>query len=154
MKKAFTMIELVFVIVILGILSAVALPKLMATRDDAKVSTISANIMTALSDIASHAMAFKLEDNLSKMSNVIKGYEQRGLAKIDTANVKVTIGVEVSGSVVDCVILSVVDAEGGNVKKIITSYVPAGSGGLCANLQTVIKEKVYPIRLEGKGVVY
>ena len=35
-KNAFTMIELIFVIVILGILSAVAIPKLMATKTDAQ----------------------------------------------------------------------------------------------------------------------
>ena len=34
-RKAFTMIELVFVIVVLGILAAVAIPKFSATRDDA-----------------------------------------------------------------------------------------------------------------------
>ncbi|MCD6259763.1 MAG: type II secretion system protein [Helicobacteraceae bacterium] len=37
-KKAFTMIELIFVIVILGVLAAVAVPKLSATRNDAIVS--------------------------------------------------------------------------------------------------------------------
>jgi len=35
MKKAFTMLELVFVIVIIGILAAVAVPRLMVTRTDA-----------------------------------------------------------------------------------------------------------------------
>ena len=34
-KKAFTMIEMIFVIVVLGILASIAIPKLAATRDDA-----------------------------------------------------------------------------------------------------------------------
>jgi len=38
MKKAFTMLELTFVIVVIGILSAIAIPKFAATRDDAIVS--------------------------------------------------------------------------------------------------------------------
>lgn len=37
-RNGFTMIELVFVIVILGILAAIAIPKFAATRDDAEIS--------------------------------------------------------------------------------------------------------------------
>ena len=37
-KKAFSMIELIFVIVIIGILGAVAIPRLAASRDDAEVT--------------------------------------------------------------------------------------------------------------------
>jgi type II secretory pathway pseudopilin PulG len=46
------MIELIFVIVIIGILAAVAIPKLAATRDDAKISNIIANARTAYGDLS------------------------------------------------------------------------------------------------------
>lgn len=48
------MIELIFVIVIIGILAAVALPKLTATRDDAVISTIVSNVRVALSDFEAY----------------------------------------------------------------------------------------------------
>ena len=38
MKKAFTMVELVFVIVVIGILAGIAIPKFAATRDDAQIT--------------------------------------------------------------------------------------------------------------------
>ena len=54
MKKGFTMIELIFVIVILGILASVAIPRLAATRTDAEISATVANLRTLLSDINSY----------------------------------------------------------------------------------------------------
>ena len=73
MKRAgFTMIELIFVIVILGILAAVAVPKLAATRTDAQVSKIATDASTLVGELGTYYTAqgtFK-DKNASKMTNV------------------------------------------------------------------------------------
>ena len=57
MKKGFTMIELIFVIVILGILASVAIPRLAATREDAEISAAVANLRTLVSDVTAYYTA-------------------------------------------------------------------------------------------------
>ena len=57
MKKGFTMIELIFVIVILGILASVAIPRLAATREDAEISAAVANLRTLVSDATAYYTA-------------------------------------------------------------------------------------------------
>ena len=57
MKKGFTMIELIFVIVILGILASVAIPRLAATIEDAEISAAVANLRTLISDASSYYAA-------------------------------------------------------------------------------------------------
>ena len=51
-RKAFTMLELVFVIVVIGILSAVAIPKFAVNRDDAVIAKSKALVASVRSAIA------------------------------------------------------------------------------------------------------
>ena len=51
MKKAFTMIELIFVIVALGILAMVALPRLASSKEDAEITRVKAEIAAIRSAI-------------------------------------------------------------------------------------------------------
>jgi general secretion pathway protein G len=52
MKRAFTMIELVFVIVVIGILASIAIPRFAATRDDAEITKAIATIGAVKSSLA------------------------------------------------------------------------------------------------------
>ena len=63
MKKGFTMIELIFVMVVLGILASIPIPRLHGTKEDAEIATAIANLRTLVSDAAAyHAVKDKFAD--------------------------------------------------------------------------------------------
>ena len=82
MKKAFTMIELIFVIVVIGVLAAIATPRISATRDDAVLVKTMAEIRTAIEEINAY-------------------YISQGKLALDTANNKVKFKEMTNAGVVD-----------------------------------------------------
>ncbi len=69
-KKAFTMLEVIFVIVILGILSSIAITKLSVTRDDAIIAKGRSQIHSIRSAIALQRSKSMLRGSLSYPSSL------------------------------------------------------------------------------------
>jgi prepilin-type N-terminal cleavage/methylation domain-containing protein len=98
MKNAFTMIELIFVIVILGILGAVAIPKLSGIRDDARLANINESICVNLKgNYLAYAVRHNgsLSDfNLSKYLELSSSdwYTQATTTRIDETTSVITAG--------------------------------------------------------------
>ena len=113
MKKGFTMIELIFVIVILGILASVAIPRLAATREDAEISAAVANLRTLVSDATAYYTAkgeFPTSTKWNEITNV-------PLINANTANAN-TDGQLKVGNVNDCIKVKMVDRANGKAAHI------------------------------------
>ncbi|MCV3377771.1 type II secretion system GspH family protein [Campylobacter lari] len=70
MKKAFTIIELVFVVIILGVLAAVALPKFSTSKDEASTAQALGNLKIFINDISAYVLKNESLSSIALMSNV------------------------------------------------------------------------------------
>lgn len=74
MRRAFSMIELVFVIVVLGIIATIAIPKFAATRTDAKVASARATVSAVRSGIVSERQTRLLRGDSSYIADLGSGF--------------------------------------------------------------------------------
>lgn len=89
-RSGFTMIELVFIIVILGILGAIAVPKMAASRNDARVVAIKSDVGTFAQAIPAMAMSQNNADTIDFKANPPVSLNQGNWAFDDEENI--TIG--------------------------------------------------------------
>ena len=143
-RTAFTMIELIFIIVILGVLAGVAIPKLTATRNDAKIASLAMSVGNSCSEIVEYAVSKGNTTNLEIMSNSVKSLLSTGNAYKSGEKVIV----KMDG--IDCIGLEVIID--GNNDDLNVSYVST-TNKLCLTLQSKIDRKVYSVPLRGTTVV-
>jgi len=65
MKSGFSLLELVFSIVVIGIIASFAIPKYMHTRDTALASTIKRDIITTITSVQTHFLINRKIDSIS-----------------------------------------------------------------------------------------
>ena len=147
-RTAFTMIELIFVIVILGILAAIALPRFIATRDDAINSKSAQNIMNATSEIATYIVSHSATDkNLSIMSNTIESLELNGQAILSDNQALIKIGN-------DSNCLKIKIDSNANDDTLNINFNTSTTDTKCLALESIIDSNKYPMKLRGASIVY
>nr|WP_321431878.1 type II secretion system protein [uncultured Campylobacter sp.] len=135
MKKGFTMIELIFVIVILGILASVAIPRLAATREDAEISAAVANLRTLVSDATAYYTAkgdFN-SVNWNQITNV----------PLDGATNGVTTEVKLKAGGKDCIKVKLENKNGTTPAHIKFTKESAASSGVCKTVVESTPVKAY-----------
>ena len=68
MKKGFSLLELIFAIVILGIIASFAIPKYLDTKDSALISTLNRDITTTVTSLQTY---YLLNQKIDKIEDAV-----------------------------------------------------------------------------------
>lgn len=149
-RSAFTMIELIFIIVILGILAAIAMPRLSATRDDAKAAATAHSVMTGIQEIASYAVSQgdTNSSTIAQMSNSFVMLQNQGDAVL--SSIPINKAVVRAGNISNCLTVEINATTTDDILEM--TFGNAGSDGICLSVQKLINVENYPIKLRGAYV--
>lgn len=140
MRKAFSMLELVFVIVILGILASIAIPKFSSTRGEAEAVSIRADLTQALSAIQREVFVKNLPASAINGDSMM---QIAGLSKTRWIAVGNKVKLAKDGAVDsqnDCVTL-----EFANQKDLVVEIIPVADSILCEKLNKTYESKTIPL---------
>lgn len=153
MRSAVTMIELIFVIIILGVLASVALPKLASTREDAKIATMTQQVESALAEVVATYAAVGVVKKPQEMSQVLQQLMHTGYAAETSVS-------PISGSVGQLTVYTQ-DGSGGkdhtfvfdlNQTTLVFRHSAPCGGIICKTLQKRVSEGNYSIG--GSSIVF
>jgi general secretion pathway protein G len=145
MKKSFTMIELIFVIVILGILAAVAIPKLAATRDDADIAGKVSKIASVQNEIVSHVFSqVAVDTNLTNMSQTLRIMVEQGQAEEGIRHATFLV------SGFKCVDMNISTDD----QNLTINFRDPGSNIVCQGIQKALSQTTTEMVISGATVTY
>lgn len=119
MKKGFSLLELIFAIVIIGIIASYAIPKYLNTKDHALATTIKRDIVTAISSLQTY---YLINRKIEKISDTVTLNELNW----EVSDLKITFK-DKDG---DCVTIQVLDDK-------IELKVDDTSGNVCERLSEI-----------------
>lgn len=128
MKPAFSLLEIIFAILIVAIISTVAIPKFIDTKSSALASTIKRDVVSAITAIQSYAL---LNEDITKIDDAISlnssNWEVSGLKAIFKESSSTCITIEIKKDDGTVLNISIEDLDKSVCKKLKNSGLPFGN---------------------------